>query len=132
MADAFVLHHMVLKERNGSTPNDLLRSVDFVVPLARFYEQHGLVQNDLFGFVHELRLPDGSCDVAGARLLLELVAAKGKEWFALQWVSGGLSSLFLRRPLATITGSRWYRLANIYWSVKRRLADAFRVRSQSG
>ena len=132
VADAFVLHHMVLKERNGSTPNDLLRSVDFVVPLARFYEQHGLVQNDLFGFVHELRLPDGSCDVAGARLLLELVAAKGKEWFALQWVSGGLSSLFLRRPLATITGSRWYRLANIYWSVKRRLADAFRVRSQSG
>jgi GT2 family glycosyltransferase len=131
-ADAFVLHHMASKQRTGSTQNDLLRSVDFLVPMARFYEQHGLVQDDLFGFVPELQLPDGSRDVAGARLLLELVTAKGKEWFALQWVSGGFSSLFLRRPLATITRSRWYRLANIYWSSKRRLAEAFRGQRRSG
>ncbi len=132
VADALVLHHMASKARTGSTPNDLLRSAGFIVPMARFYEQHGLVQNDLFGFVPELQLPDGSFDVAGARLLLELVTAKGKEWFALQWVSGGLSPLFLHRPLATITGSRWYRLANIYWSVKRRLAGIFSGQSRSG
>jgi GT2 family glycosyltransferase len=130
-ADALVLHHMESKERTGSTPNDLLRAANFVVPMARFYEQHGLVQDDLFGFVPELQLPDGSRDVAGARLLLELVTAKGKEWFALQWVSGGFTPLFLRRPLTLITGSRWYRLASIYWSVKRRLANIFRGQDQS-
>ncbi|MGH9423877.1 MAG: glycosyltransferase family 2 protein, partial [Thermoanaerobaculia bacterium] len=130
-ADAFVLHHMASKERTGSTPNDLLRAAGFVVPMARFHEQHGLVQDDLFGFVPELQLPDGSRDVAGARLLLDLVTAKGKDWFALQWISGGFTPLFLRRPLALITGSRWYRLASIYWSVKRRLADIFRRQGQS-
>ncbi|HEV7484850.1 MAG TPA: glycosyltransferase [Thermoanaerobaculia bacterium] len=130
-ADALVLHYSVSKERTGSTPNDLLRSAGFIVPMAHFYDQHGLVQHDLFGFVPELQLPDGSFDVAGARLLLELVTAKGKEWFALQWVSGGLSSLFLHRRLATITGSRWYRLANVYWSVKRRLAGIFSGQSRS-
>ncbi|MCU1349561.1 MAG: hypothetical protein JWO56_2591, partial [Acidobacteria bacterium] len=121
-ADAFVLHHQESKERRGSTPGERVRATDFVVPMARFYEQHGLVQNDLFGFVPELMLPDGTRDVGGARLLLELVAAKGKEWLALQWVSGGLEPLFLRRPLAALSSSRWYRLASLYWSARRRVA----------
>jgi GT2 family glycosyltransferase len=121
-ADAFVLHHQESKERRGSTPGERVRATDFVVPMARFYEQHGLVQNDLFGFVPELMLPDGTRDVGGARLLLELIAAKGKEWLALQWVSGGLEPLFLRRPLAVLSSSRWYRLASLYWSARRRVA----------
>jgi GT2 family glycosyltransferase len=118
-SEAFVLHHQESKERKGSAPNELLRAVDFVVPIAHFYTRHGLIQEDLFGFVSELTMPDGTRDVAAARLLLELVTAKGREWTALHWVTGGLSPLFLRRPFIEVTSSRWFRLASFYWSARR-------------
>jgi GT2 family glycosyltransferase len=125
-AEAFVLHHQETKERKGSAPNELLRAVDFVVPMAHFYMQHGLIQDDLFGFVSELTMPDGTRDIAAARLLLELVTAKGREWTALHWVTGALSPLFLRRPLTEVTSSRWFRLASAYWSLRRRAAAAIK------
>ncbi|HEV7919445.1 MAG TPA: glycosyltransferase [Thermoanaerobaculia bacterium] len=117
--DAFVLHHQQTKERRGSAPEELQRAADFLVPLARFYARHGLVLEDVFGFIPELNLPDGTRDVAAARLLLELVTAKGRDWLALQWVTGGLTPLFLRRPLAEITSSRAYRFARLYWRFRR-------------
>jgi GT2 family glycosyltransferase len=123
-AEAFVLHHQESKERKGSAPNELRRAVDFIEPMAHFYRQHGLVQDDVFGFVSELTMPDGTRDIAAARLLLELVMAKGREWTALQWVTGGLSPLFLRRRLTVVTSSRWFRLASVYWSLRRRMAAA--------
>jgi GT2 family glycosyltransferase len=118
-ADALVLHHQQSKERQGSHRDELLRATRFLAPLARFYERHGLVQDDLFGLVRELALPDEGRDVAAARLLLELVMAKGSDWVALQWLSGGLEPLFLRQPLAALTSSRWYRLASLYWRVRK-------------
>jgi hypothetical protein len=78
-----------------------------------------LIQEDLFGFVSELTMPDGTRDIAAARLLLELVSAKGRDWTALHWVTGGLSPLFLRRPLIELTTSRWFRLASFYWSARQ-------------
>jgi len=47
-AEAFHSHHQETKERKGSAPDELVRAVDFVVPMAHFYMQHGLIQDDLF------------------------------------------------------------------------------------
>ncbi|MCU1245880.1 MAG: glycosyltransferase, partial [Acidobacteria bacterium] len=124
--EAFVLHHQQSKERHGSDDAEILRIVDFLSPVARFYEQHGLILDDLFGFVPELQLPDGTRDVAAARLLLELVTEKGPQWVAMQWIAGGLSPLFQRRPLMALTTSRWFRLASDYWTVRFRIAAALR------
>jgi GT2 family glycosyltransferase len=117
--DALVLHHQISKERRGSDPQELQRAADFLVPLARFYARHGLVQEDVFGFVPELTLPGGTRDVAAARLLLDLITAKGGDWLALQWVTGGLAPLFQRRALEEIRSSRAYRLASLYWRFRR-------------
>jgi hypothetical protein len=124
--DAFVLHHQQSKERQGSDDAEILRLVRFLPPMARFYQQHGLILDDLFGFVSELQLPDGTRDVAAARLLLELVAEKGPQWLAMQWIAGGLSPLFQRRPLLALTNSRWFRLASGYWTARVRIAAALR------
>jgi GT2 family glycosyltransferase len=124
--DAVVLHHQQSKERQGSDAAEILRLAHFLPPMARFYEQHGLILDDLFGFVSELQLPDGTRDVAAARLLLELVTEKGPEWVAMQWLAGALSPLFQRRPLMALTTSRWFRLASYYWTVRVRIAAALR------
>jgi len=55
-SEAFVLHHQESKERKGSAPNELLRAAGFIVPMAHFYARHGLIQEDLFGFVSELTM----------------------------------------------------------------------------
>jgi hypothetical protein len=48
---------------------------------ARFYERHGvLLAPWFFDLVPEMRADDGTCDYAGARLLLELTIAKGAPW----------------------------------------------------
>jgi GT2 family glycosyltransferase len=123
-AEAFILHHQESKERRGSTPAELLRASGFIAPIAHFYTRHGLVMEDLFGFIPELVLPDGTRDIGAARLLLELATAKGSEWLGLQWVTGGLATLFLRRNFAEVTSSRSFRLAQRYWSLRARAARA--------
>lgn len=124
--DALVLHHQETKERRGSAPAELQRTVPFIAAISHFYTRHGLVLDDLFGFVPELVLADGTRDVAAARLLLELVAAKGGEWLSLQWVTGGLAPFFLRKPLSEVMASRAYRLARLYWSACSRAARLLR------
>jgi GT2 family glycosyltransferase len=124
--EVLVLHHQQSKERQGSDDAEILRLSHFLPPMARFYQQHGLVLDDLFGFVSELQLPDGTRDVAAARLLLELVAEKGAEWVAVQWIAGGLSPLFQRRPLLALTTSRWFRLANGYWALRVQITAGLR------
>lgn len=119
--DSFVLHHQETKERRGSDATEIARTVDFLVPIAHFYERHGLVMEDVFGFVPELQLPNGGRDVGAAQILLELMTLKGRDWVAAQWTAGGLESLFLRRPFLQMRSSRWYRLADRYWGLRNRL-----------
>ncbi|MBV9495062.1 MAG: glycosyltransferase [Acidobacteria bacterium] len=119
--DALVLHHQETKERRGSDAAEIGRAVDFLVPIARFYERHGLVMEDFFGFVPELQLPDGGRDVGAARILLELMTLKGGDWVAAQWTDGGLESLFLRREFLQMRSSRWYQLADRYWRLRNKL-----------
>ena len=65
---------------------------------ARFYQRHGLLLGPwLFDHVSELRATDGTCDLAAARLLLELTLAKGGDWVFMSWMNGDLSGLLSAR-----------------------------------
>lgn len=129
---ALVLHHHVPKDRAGSSPADVAHAIRFCEPIARFYGRHGLVMEDLFGFVGELTGPAGR-DVAAARLFCELLLARGAHWTVATWLAGGLDPLFVhgappvppppepvvlddsREELHRIWRSKWYRLALHYW-----------------
>lgn len=69
-------------------------AVERLAACARFYAQHGKLLNvDLFAMVPELVDADGRADLAAARLLMELVAAKGTDWAFMEWMNGGLDVL---------------------------------------
>ena len=64
-----------------------------LVAIARFQRTHGrLLTTGFFDLVRELRRRDGP-DLVAARLLLELVTARGPEWVLAQWCSGELAPL---------------------------------------
>ena len=118
---ALALHHHVAKDRQGSAPTDLLHVVRLAEPIAHFNRKHGLVMEALFALVPELRRESG-CDAPAARLFLELLDSRGAPWVVSEWLGGGLAPLF--RPggqeLQRIYGSRWWRLATAYWSLRLR------------
>jgi hypothetical protein len=61
---------------------------------ARFYRRHGkLLDGALFDLVPELNDLHGGHDLAAARLLMELVDAKGPDWTFMEWMNGGLERL---------------------------------------
>jgi GT2 family glycosyltransferase len=91
---ALALHHQQEKGRRGSGLVGIGDALPFVAALARFYQLHGRILDTLFAFVPELTAADGRRDVAAARLLLELVAARGSDWTLLNWLNGGLAPLF--------------------------------------
>lgn len=81
--EALVLHHLVPKRVDWTDPEAQSRWAIWLASHARFYERHGvLIAPWLFDLVPEMRAADGSCDYAGARLLLELTIAKGAGWVA--------------------------------------------------
>jgi GT2 family glycosyltransferase/exopolysaccharide biosynthesis predicted pyruvyltransferase EpsI len=72
-------------------------AVEFILAQAHFYRRHGLLLwADLFALVPELRLPDGTADLAAARLLMELTLANGTDWAFMEWMNGGLEPLLGR------------------------------------
>ena len=61
---------------------------------ARFFERHRLLlAPSLFEMVPELVDEHGERDIAAARLLMELVLARGSDWAIMEWMNGGLASL---------------------------------------
>ncbi len=130
-AGAIALHHQKPKQRVGSLRTEVFRALPFLESIAHFHSVHGLVLEGVFGFVPELVRSDGSRNVAAARALLDLLSRRGSHFFLRHWLSGSLG-LFLEgeleeyfesdgRALAKIHASRWWRLANAYWSVSGRL-----------
>ena len=137
---ALALHHHVPKDRAGSSPADVAHAIRYCEPIAHFYGRHGLVMEDLFGFVGELSGPAGR-DVAAARLFCELLLARGAQWTVATWLAGGLDPLFGRVPpppppaepvvlddsredLHRLWRSKWYRLALRYWIARRAVRSA--------
>ncbi len=96
--EALGLHHQQEKGRRGSGLVGIGDALPFLAAMARFYQLHGRVLDVLFGFVPELTSPSGQRDVAAARLLLDLIAARGVDWTLLHWLDGGLAPLFQAGP----------------------------------
>ncbi len=158
---ALVLHHQEPKGPQGLGADELRRWLPYLVAIGHFYRVHGVLLDGIFVFAPPLAA-GGRRDVAAARLLLELLAARGPDWVAQEWLSGGLAPLFqagplallplaelaaLRRELAaeraaaaaerdrlvaglddahrqlvTIHSSRLWKLADLYWHVRRAAA----------
>jgi GT2 family glycosyltransferase len=72
--------------------------VELLASYARFYQLHGrLLGPWLFEHIPGMRAADGSCDLAAARLLMELVIAKGTDWIFMEWMRGDLDGLLSNR-----------------------------------
>ncbi|HXM70797.1 MAG TPA: glycosyltransferase, partial [Thermoanaerobaculia bacterium] len=76
VVEALGLHHQQEKGRRGSGLVGIGDALPFLAAMARFYQLHGRVLDVLFGFVPELTSPTGQRDLAAARLLLDLIAAR--------------------------------------------------------
>jgi hypothetical protein len=96
LVEAPLLHHQVIKSRRGSGLVGISQIIPFLAAMAKIYRRHGAILEGLFLFVPELA-PGGVRDLDAARLLLELVDARGAEWTLLNWLNGGLAPLL--RPL---------------------------------
>jgi GT2 family glycosyltransferase len=90
---ALVLHHHELKGPRGSSPAEIFSALPFLQAIAHFYRVHGLILEGAFVFAPELVHAD-RWDAAAARLLLELLLARGPEWLGMEWLGGGLAPLF--------------------------------------
>jgi GT2 family glycosyltransferase/glycosyltransferase involved in cell wall biosynthesis len=130
--EALALHHLVPKHASGEDFVSRAGIVRLFSSYAHFYERHGALLGPwLFDHVPELRAADGSCDRAAARLLMELVNAKGLDWILMEWMNGDLDGL--------LRAGGWHVAlrANRVWleesraEVERSRADADRARAEA-
>ena len=92
--EALAIHHLAPKQLGQTSSEGRALTVQLLTAHARFYERHGVLLTPwLFDVVPELRSEDGSCDLSAARLLLELVSAKGADWTVSAWIDGSLAPL---------------------------------------
>jgi len=92
--DARAIHHIDGRGAPGADFASRSRATELLLAHARFYERHGLLLGiALFDLLPELRQADGTRDLAAARLLMELLLAKGSAWIFMEWMNGGLQSL---------------------------------------
>jgi GT2 family glycosyltransferase/exopolysaccharide biosynthesis predicted pyruvyltransferase EpsI len=94
--EALVLHrHDHGAARPPSPP--LVQRYEIVERLAahaHFFRAHGvLLDVDLRSAIPELCRPDGTTDLPAARLLMELISARGVDWTVMEWMNGGLLPL---------------------------------------
>lgn len=92
--EARATHYFTHKHRPGLDFTTRSLAVELLHAHAQFYERHGaLLGVAMFHLVPELRHPNGARDVAGARLLMELLLAKGTDWVFMAWMNGSLDPL---------------------------------------
>ena len=95
--EALARHYLVSHEP-GSGRFGRRAQVERLAACARFYARHGVLLGPaLFHELPELTAADGSRDLAGARLLMEIILAKGVEWTTAAWLDGGLSGVISSR-----------------------------------
>ncbi len=97
--EALAVHNFQPRPYGGASFQSRSATVGLVAACARFYERHGVLLGPaLFQIVPELQRDDGACDLAAARLLMELVSAKGPAWMLDAWMKGDLAALLDRPP----------------------------------
>lgn len=96
--EARAVHHLTAKPRPGIDFPSRSAAVARLETYAWFYARHRkLLGGDLFELVPELQHTDGSPDLEAARLLMDLVLAKGGDWLFMEWMNGGLDVLLRAR-----------------------------------
>ncbi len=94
--EAVVLHHHdhAVGPAHASSLVARYETVERLAAQAHFFRAHGvLLDVDLVSAIPELRRPDGTTDLAAARLLMELISARGVDWAVMEWINGGLRPL---------------------------------------
>lgn len=92
--EAVVLHHA--KHKEGWRRDFIGRAnlAPFISAEAHFYRVHGLLLRapgvDVFAMMPELTRTDGTLDLAGARLIMELASTHSDDWLLMEWMNGGL------------------------------------------
>jgi GT2 family glycosyltransferase len=95
--EARAVHHFTEKHRPGVDFASRSVAVELLAAHAHFYARHAKILDlALFDLVPELRDAHGVPDLGAARLLLELVSAKGADWTFMAWMNGDLEPLILR------------------------------------
>ncbi len=92
--EARATHRFTYKYRGEQDIASRSLAVELLAAQARFYARHGLVLG--FTLVHmlpSLANAHGTCDVPRARLLMELILARGTDWTLMQWFNGGLDAV---------------------------------------
>jgi GT2 family glycosyltransferase/exopolysaccharide biosynthesis predicted pyruvyltransferase EpsI len=93
--EAIVMHAVPREVSRSGSFIDRARTVIDLVNHARFLHTHGVVLVDGVSWVlPELIQPNGVLDLAAAKLLLEIVLARGVEWTLMEWMNGGLTPVF--------------------------------------
>jgi Glycosyl transferase family 2 len=72
-----------------------LRRIELLAAVAHFYRRHRVVLGPwtFDSVLPELRAEDGTCDMGSAKLLMELLEAKGEQWMLTALASGELDRL---------------------------------------
>ncbi|MEA2436383.1 MAG: hypothetical protein QOF65_939 [Thermoleophilaceae bacterium] len=91
--EARAVHHFTRKHWPGADLLTRARAVELLHAQARFYERHGALLETVFDLVPELTDAAGVRDERAARLLMELVLAKGTDWTLMEWMNGNLDGL---------------------------------------
>jgi GT2 family glycosyltransferase len=98
--EALALHHHRGDYRPSSRLIERSQTTERLRAQAHFLHAHGrLLDLDALQLVPELGLSDGSIDGEAARLLLELIAARGTDWATMAWCNGELEPLLGRARL---------------------------------
>jgi hypothetical protein len=87
------VHHFTPELWPGVDLPTRLRAVELLRAQARFYERHGALLEAVFDLVPELTDAAGVRDQRAARLLMELLLAKGPAWTLMEWMNGNLDGL---------------------------------------
>jgi glycosyltransferase involved in cell wall biosynthesis len=108
--EARAFHRLTLKLAPGASFADRSANIELLMAHAQFYERHGVLLGiNLAELLPGLCDSTGSCDLAAARLLMELLAAKGTDWTLMEWMNGNLDVLVesgWRATAARVEGER--------------------------
>lgn len=91
--EAMAIHRSIYKPFAEPTFKGRSLAVEWLAALAHFYARHRVLVSWVFFLAPDLLVGDGYFDLAGARLLMDLLADRGTDWTFTAWMNGELEGL---------------------------------------